>query len=1040
MESRFQVGDRIKNNRNDESGIIIEVLEPNRGSQRYKIKYDNGREEDVKTQYLSPDLKITDPFKRCEANYYGYYTEYLKGNTAFKVRSSNNSTISTLKASKTLFKAYQFKPLLKFLNSDNRRLLIADEVGLGKTIEAGHILLELKARGELKNALIVCPKSLRSKWETEMNEKFGLEFIEIDKKEEFLHEMKNHNGHVKAVVNYEKLREDSDIIKYIEEKDIKFSIIICDESHNLRNESTHHYKGIRNLLESCNSAIFMSATPIMLNEKNLYNQLNLLDNEVYNNDEVFTNNLQLNRPFVRALTDLRQRKPLSEIKDKLENSIVYTSNTIGEVTTNTTCRIGEYFKDYPLYQKIISNLKSEYDTDRAKRAQLKYDISTMSPMNNIFTRTLKRDVTQDWSQAERNPHKINVSLYPAEREAYENAIDHYAESRQMWDEYENLVSGNLGIVTFKRRLASSVWATLNDTDYLDDGYDAYANEKDAKFEALLRILKTVLENGNKKLIVFAIFKNTLKYLRIRLEKEGYKCASIYGNNNIDKNVELQKFQKQEDIQVLLSSEMGSEGLDMQFCNSLVNYDLPWNPMVVEQRIGRIDRFGQTSPKVNIYNIVVNESILEDIYSRLLSRIGIFKESIGDLEAILDLDIIQDGQPVTITKALQNMESSFYSNKLTAEEISKKSEEISEAVATEKLNLKQIEEGLTNTLTNDDYFKEEINKIAGNNAYVTAYELHQLMNQLIKERLTTCEIRSTANNKIYEFVMPKSDSSVLRKFLQQYEPENPEGQLLSRRFQEDIRDENVFKITFDQEKAFEDKSITFINLYHPIIQAGVKYFEEQEDKSECTFFFALHSENLPQDIHKGLYVLAIYKVSVSRCVFGNKPMVTDSLYPVLYDIKNGRVCEDHEIAEKVMGRAQSDGEFIPFDSKYTLDSQTIINFRYDMQDYIDLYVDSHKEDLKIRIENDRRLRSEQTRQYYAERIRKIEFRISNQEAIMETTLNSDTRKNAENSIRMETGKLNKLIQKRDDELERINRDPQLKVTSEIKSLNLINIIE
>ena len=281
-----------------------------------------------------------------------------------------------------------------------------------------------------------------------------------------------------------------------------------------------------------------------------------------------------------------------------------------------------------------------------------------------------------------------------------------------------------------------------------------------------------------------------------------------------------------------------------------------------------------------------------------------------------------------------------------------------------------------------------------------------MNQLIKERLTTCEIRSTANNKIYEFVMPKSDSSVLRKFLQQYEPENPEGQLLSRRFQEDIRDENVFKITFDQEKAFEDKSITFINLYHPIIQAGVKYFEEQEDKSECTFFFALHSENLPQDIHKGLYVLAIYKVSVSRCVFGNKPMVTDSLYPVLYDIKNGRVCEDHEIAEKVMGRAQSDGEFIPFDSKYTLDSQTIINFRYDMQDYIDLYVDSHKEDLKIRIENDRRLRSEQTRQYYAERIRKIEFRISNQEAIMETTLNSDTRKNAENSIRMETGKLNK----------------------------------
>ena len=110
-------------------------------------------------------------------------------------------------------------------------------------------------------------------------------------------------------------------------------------------------------------------------------------------------------------------------------------------------------------------------------------------------------------------------------------------------------------------------------------------------------MNTVFANGNKKIIVFAIFKKTLKYLNIRLNKAGFKCALIYGDSNIDKNEVLRQFQFDDNINVLLSSEVGSEGLDMQFCNTLVNYDLPWNPMVVEQRIGRIDRFGQESPKV-----------------------------------------------------------------------------------------------------------------------------------------------------------------------------------------------------------------------------------------------------------------------------------------------------------------------------------------------------------------------------------------------------------------------------------------------------------
>ena len=201
--SKYNLGDKVINTSTNEKGVIIAVHPPRRGNQYYRVKYSD-RENDEKSIVLNPDMDLTDPFERWRHKIYGHYTEYLKGNTAFKIQSTNNSTVSSLKASKTLFKPYQFKPLLKFLNSDNRRLLIADEVGLGKTIEAGHIMLELKARNEFRNALVICPVALREKWATELKEKFGLDFIEIEDKNQYLFELKR-------IIHVLVLRHDKDL-------------------------------------------------------------------------------------------------------------------------------------------------------------------------------------------------------------------------------------------------------------------------------------------------------------------------------------------------------------------------------------------------------------------------------------------------------------------------------------------------------------------------------------------------------------------------------------------------------------------------------------------------------------------------------------------------------------------------------------------------------------------------------------------------------------------------------------------------------------
>ncbi|MBR5431988.1 MAG: DEAD/DEAH box helicase family protein, partial [Bacteroidales bacterium] len=222
--AKFQLGASVLRHDSSQRGVIIDVAPARRGRQIYRVNWD-GKITDELEEDLVQDYNVSDPFERCSNGIFGTYSEYSKKNTSFKIKSSNNSTISSLKASKTLFRAYQFKPLLKFLNSPSRRLLVADEVGLGKTIEAGHIMLELKARRELQNVLIVCPKSLQEKWKMELQEKFGLAFRIYDRPKELLEDLQYRNGQVRAIVNYEKIRFKKNDTKKAEQTGEKDNLI-----------------------------------------------------------------------------------------------------------------------------------------------------------------------------------------------------------------------------------------------------------------------------------------------------------------------------------------------------------------------------------------------------------------------------------------------------------------------------------------------------------------------------------------------------------------------------------------------------------------------------------------------------------------------------------------------------------------------------------------------------------------------------------------------------------------------------------------------
>lgn len=1049
--AKYKVGSKVVKADFEEHGIVIEVLPARRGRQLYKVSWNSGITDELEVNLLQ-DCDVSDPYERCMSGIFGSYSEYSKINTTFKIKSSNNSTISSLKASKTLFRAYQFKPLLKFLNSPNRRLLVADEVGLGKTIEAGHIMLELKARRELHHVLIVCPKSLQKKWKDELAFKFGLSFKIYENQKELLADMQEARTSIHAIVNYEKIRmkkakkveDDSkkkkdvptNIIDYLSVNDFKFSLVLCDEAHKMRNRETQTYKGAEIIMSQADAAVFLTATPVMISTENLYNLLHLLDNTRYYNYQIFDNRLQENRPFVEALTDLNHHVPLPTIANTLDKAIIITrffSDEVEIYSSQTT--VGEAFVKDAMYQEIQNMLHGE--DNMKNRARLQYLISSMSMMNSVFSRTRKREVTTDLSQAERKPHMRKVNLTETEREAFDKVIEEYIDDNSYTDYWGDDVltqGGSLGLVQKKRQIASSVYAYLNSEESLDAGIDEYETYTDAKFEELLRVIDEVFKYGTKKIVIFALFRKTLKYLQIRFKKHGLGSLMIHGMVENRADV-LDEFKNNPNAHILLSSEIGSEGLDMQFCNSMVNYDLPWNPMVVEQRIGRIDRFGQKSPTVNIYNIVVADSIQEDIYIRLLDRIGIFRGTIGDMEAILDAPFERGGN-VTIQDVYNKLEKELYTSRLTTEEKERKLKEIELAVANEKESIKHLEEGLDNALTNDAYFKDEINRIQNNNAYVTEIELRNYLESIIRQELSTCTLVEVEKD-IFELQISLSTPRVLQNFLTMYQPHGDENAVNFRQFKREIEDKMNIRMTFNQQIAYDNNKLIFVNIYHPIIQACLNYFDQKNDKSKTSFCYALLNDKI---LNKGdSFYMVVYQISVSRKVLGVLKH-TETLMPLLYNVKNKMVIDDENLVNHIFSRSQTEGKEHNA-SNNDIDNDMIQDMRYDFAEAISNEKNKRLSELRLQMESDRLRNIQQTNEYYSSVIENQKKYIRDWECEIEWLYESDDKrvKQLQGVIRLAKARIQQYENERQGRIEQINDASHIEINEDIISLNLINII-
>jgi hypothetical protein len=244
------------------------------------------------------------------------------------------------------------------------------------------------------------------------------------------------------------------------------------------------------------------------------------------------------------------------------------------------------------------------------------------------------------------------------------------------------------------------------------------SSSDSKFNELFINLKTYWrDNPTKKVVLFAFYRNTLHYLARRLADQGVKAAVLHGG--MDKQAVLNAFEDPSGPQILLSSEVASEGVDLQFSSLLVNYDLPWNPAKIEQRIGRIDRIGQDAPKILIWNMVYADTLDERVHVRLLERLNIFKSALGSMEEILGAEV-------------RKLTSDLLSHKLTPEAEERRIEQSAIALENLRITQEQLDERSSQLLGHGDFIQNKAKAAFDLGRYIRGDDLYHYVKDFLEK--------------------------------------------------------------------------------------------------------------------------------------------------------------------------------------------------------------------------------------------------------------------------------------------------------------------
>ena len=550
-----------------------------------------------------------------DENYLRYVTllSKIKNETAGGFLSSLASGIIPL--------PHQLHVLNRAMETNNIRYILADEVGLGKTIEAGMIIRELKSRGLVSRILVVCPTGLVTQWASEMQEKFHEKFqVILPSDYDTIRRLTDNDDvygqfdqvispmdSIKPIEKHAGWSEEK-VEKYNEERiysiiNSGWDLIIIDEAHRVAGSSGEvaRYKLGNLLAQASPYLLLLSATPHNGKTEPFLRLIRLLDADAFPNAKSIVR--EQVAPF---LIRTEKREAIDNNGNLLfKNRITHLVTISWDERNNLQRELYEMVSSYvaKTYNKALRN--------RKKNMCLIFLLIIMQRMVTSSTAAIRQSLER----------RLNVLL--EQRTCVGNLREEDLDELNIEDGVEDALEAisldmELEIEELKQIISLAKQAQFQN--------------QDAKVEPLLNEIDAILsEDRTQKVIIFTEFVATQTYLQELLVNRGYTVTILNGGMSIDeRNAAMQEFKTSTSI--FISTDAGGEGLNLQFANIIINYDLPWNPMKIEQRCGRVDRIGQQRD-VHIYNFIVGETVenrvrevLEEKLSVILKEMGVDKYS------------------------------------------------------------------------------------------------------------------------------------------------------------------------------------------------------------------------------------------------------------------------------------------------------------------------------------------------------------------------------------------------------------------------------
>lgn len=887
---------------------------------RGAVDYYGVRWRDGTNDYIAEDqlesLNSTlsnDPYVVLESGRLGRAEDLRRSLTHVHLSGRLANLVYSMGVTNTEFFAHQYKPLLTLLESPADGLLIADEVGLGKTIEAGIIWTELRAREDMRRLLIVCPAMLREKWRDELKLRFGID-ASIVNAGTLADELKHSSsvGPSKAwISSYQALRPPktwkpgtevtgkrpsarmvlANLLDENSADDPLVDLVVFDEAHYMRNpESAAHTLG-EMLREVSHYRLLLSATPINLANEDLYYLLRLCDPDHFQYPSSFKEMLAANRPLVLARDATLRRTAdakeiMAHVKEAAKSDLLSQSRQLAAI-----------IEQPPTEEKLLS---SQY------RAELATSLERVNLLSHVVTRTRKRDVQMERPRREVTPEKVPMT--DAERRFYTYVTEvtrDYAWRRG--------ISDGFLLATPQRQVCSCPAAFARawlggDHELLDDMAEQVMQDSeeadddsaledisstlkefllanrprdidvdelerfDSKLTRLLEVLRGYFcDHPQEKVILFTSFRATAHYLAERLKGAGISPLLLWGNMRESKQELIDEFRERPELRVLVSTEVAAEGVDLQFCRLLINYDLPWNPMRVEQRIGRIDRLGQKAKVINIWNLFYEGTIDERILGRLLTRLKIFEEALGEPEPI-------------IGETIRKLESKLLTSKLSAEEEEAEIERAEQAFENVRLRQEELERNAAQMIAHGGLVLDRIAAARDLSRRVTESDLTIYVRDFLARHATGHQFTQLGEPDQFSVQLPVNVAAELEEYCRR---NGLVGQtLLGSGMARTCRFLN--SVTTVSNKAWEP-----IHQFHPLI----RYIAEKLSRLDEAFYPVVAvqiASPQTQGVPDGDYMFAIRRLTfrgvkeeewlqAAVCSFDGRKMLDDDQAEVLVNL-------------------------------------------------------------------------------------------------------------------------------------------------------------